>query len=401
MSEQQASRWLALDVLRGAAVAGMILVTSPGDWNKAYAPLRHAEWHGWTAADLIFPTFLFAVGMALALCFPRPLADPAERARLWGRTLRRVLALIALGLVLNALMEFKNGIWLDDPGAGTLAHVRIPGVLQRIGLCYLLGMALIVVTAGRDAEGRGTINLPAIGIAIAALLLLYWAVVMLVAVPGVGAGHLDVTRNLPGHVDRAIFGVAHLWRLGSEYWAGPVYYDPEGLLSTFPATANILFGLFATRLWQQAPERAPLLIAAMGAVLVIVGLLFDPVFPINKRLWTSSFALLSSGASALVLAAIMVALRSGLAQRLSAPLVILGSNAILAFTVSILVGLFGDLPILGEPGARMTPQQWGNRLALGIFPDPWLASLACALAIVTLITLAIWPLHRKGIHLRL
>lgn len=402
MAGQQASRWMALDILRGLAVAGMILVTSPGDWSKGYAPLRHADWHGWTLADMIFPTFLFGVGMALALSFPRPLNTPEERRFFWGRVARRVLALIALGLVLNALMEFKDGLWLHDEGAGTLGHVRLPGILQRIALCYLLGILVIVATARKDAEGRSTIDVPAIGIAILAGLIGYWALLTFVPVPGVGAGHLDIPGNLAGTIDRTIFGAKHLWRLGSEVWAGPVYYDPEGLLSTIPATANLLFGVLAAWLWQRDSKGAVARIAVIGVVLLVTGLLLDPVFPINKRIWTSSFALLSSGFSALTLAAIMVVLRGDIARRLSAPLRILGANAILAFTLSILAGIVGNLPILGATDAKIaTLQQWGNQVALGIIGDPYLASYACALAILALITLAIWPLHRKGIHLRL
>jgi predicted acyltransferase len=402
MAEQQAPRWTALDVLRGMAVAGMILVTSPGAWDKGWWPLLHADWNGWTLADMIFPTFLFGVGMALALSFPQPLDDPAARARLWGRVARRVLSLIALGVFLNALMEFKDGLWLHDEGAGTLSHVRLPGILQRIALCYLLGVALIVFTARRDAEGRSTINVPAIGVAIAAGLIGYWAALTFVPVPGIGAGHLDIPGNLTGYIDRAIFGTKHLWRLGSEHWAGPVYYDPEGMLSTIPATTNLLFGVLVARLWQRDPDGVALRIAGLGAVLLVVGLALDPVFPINKRIWTSSFALLSSGFSALTLAAVTLALRSATAGRLAAPLRILGANAILAFTLSILAGIAGNLPILAATDAPVaTPQQWGNQVALAIFGDPYRASYACALAILTLITLALWPLHRKGIHLRL
>lgn len=402
MHEQQARRWSALDVLRGLAVAGMILVTSPGDWNATYAPLRHADWHGWTPTDMVFPTFLFSVGIAVALSFPKPLADPAARRQLWGRVLRRVLALIALGLVLNALTEFKDGLWIHDEGAGTPGHVRLPGVLQRIALCYLLSIALIVATARRGGEGRSAINPPAVGIAVAAGLIAYWLLLTWVPVPGVGAGQLTPAGNVVGYIDRAIFGVEHMWRLGFDHWGGPVYYDPEGLLSTIPATANLLFGVIAGWLWQRDSGQAVLRIAGLGLVSLLAGLLLDPVFVINKRIWTSSFALLSSGFSALALAAIIAALRSDAVARLSLPLRILGTNAVLGFTLSILTGIFGNLPILGPPTDPIaTPQQWGNQVALRIFGDPYIASLACALAIVMLITLLLWPLYRRGLFLRL
>jgi len=395
------SRLLALDVLRGAAVAGMILVTSPGDWGAAYPFLRHAKWNGWTLADMVFPAFLFAVGMALALSFPKPLDDPAARGLLWRRIGRRTLALVALGLVLNWAMEMGSAVWLHDPGAGTLAHVRIPGVLQRIALCYGIGAALILATARRDGAGLWTVNASAIAIAAAVLLILYWALVILVPVPGFGAGRLDQTGNLAAHIDRAIFTPIHMWRLGSLEWAGPVVFDPEGLLSTLTATVNLLLGILAAREWQRAPDDAAPRIALAGAVLMAAGLALDPVFVINKQIWTSSFALLSGGFSALTLAALMVALRSDGVVRLVAPLRILGGNAILAFSVSILAGVLGGVPIVPAAGEWITPQKWGNTIALSLIPDVHLASLACALAILALITLALWPLHRRGIHLRL
>jgi predicted acyltransferase len=401
MKQAVGERWPVLDVFRGLAVAGMILVTSPGAWDKGYAQLRHAAWNGWTVADMIFPAFLFGVGMALAVSFPKALEAPGERARLWRRVARRVLGLILLGLALNMLMEWKDGIWLHDPGAGTPAHVRIPGVLQRIALCYLIGVTLILATARTDADGRTAIRASAIAATAAGLLLLYWLLLTFVPVPGFGVGRLDQAGNLTAWIDRAVFTPMHMWRIGSLKWAGPVLFDPEGLLSTLTATVNLLLGILAAYAWQRAPAAAPLRIAIAGAVLMAAGLLIDPVFPINKLIWTSSFALVSGGFSALVLAALMVVLRSDMADRLAAPLRVLGSNAVLAFALSILAGIFGNLPIVWQSGAWITPQQWGNGVALGLFVEPYVASLACALAILALITLAIWPLHRRGIHLRL
>jgi predicted acyltransferase len=394
MADAKPSRWVALDMLRGAAVAGMILVTSPGDWSQAYAPLRHADWNGWTAADMVFPTFLFSVGAALALSFPKPLSEPGAVKRLWGKIAKRALLLILLGLVLNALMEWARSFWM--PAAHVPDTVRIPGILQRIALCYVLGAALILATALKDAEGRWRIDARAIGVAIAAILLLYWGLMMLVPVPGFGAGHLDPEGNLAAYIDRNLFTPAHLWWLGWGLQGGPVVYDPEGLLSTLPATANLLFGVLAAVAWQRDPDRALPRIAVAGVALFVAGLLLDPLLPINKRIWTSSFAPLSSGFSAVLLTVLVVASRQRIAERLLAPLRVLGGNAILAFTVSILLGVFGGLPIGGT-----TPQSWGNRIALGIIGESHLASLACALAITTLITLAIWPLHRRGVHFRL
>jgi predicted acyltransferase len=179
-----------------------------------------------------------------------------------------------------------------------------------------------------------------------------------------------------------------------------VTYDPEGLLSSLPATANVLFGVLAGREWRRPDGPRIGAVVAASAALVMLGLLLDPLIPINKRLWTSSFALLSSSLSGLTLAAVALIIRNELAGRLLTPLKILGGNAILAFTISILAGSFAGLPLKGATGP-VSPQGWGDAVARGIIPDEYLASLACAIAILALITLMIWPLHRRAIHFRL
>lgn len=400
MTDGRPPRLEALDVLRGLAVAGMIVVTSPGDWNKAYWPLKHAEWNGWTPTDMVFPAFLFGVGMALGLSFPRPLADPSARARLWLRIGRRAVALILLGLALN--WTYVLAVAAGVPPAGPDDHpaLRLPGVPQRIALCYVLAAALILATGTKDAQGRTGINARAIAASGAAILLAYWALLRFVPVPGFGAGGLDQVSSLPAWLDRTVFTPAHLWPLGSASWRGPVTYDPEGLLSSLPATVDVLAGVLAAWEWKRTEGRALLRIAIVSVAAIVLGLLLDPVFPINKRLWTSSFALLSSGVSGLALVAIALALRSAWARRLLSPLRVLGGNAILAFTLSILVGAFAGLPLNGPEGP-ISPQGWGDAIALSLIPDEYLASLACAFAILALITLAIWPLHRRAIHFRL
>jgi predicted acyltransferase len=379
-------RLMALDALRGLAVAGMILATSPGSWSDAYAPLQHAHWNGATATDMVFPTFLFAVGMAIGLSFPRSLTR-SDRGRIWARLLRRMAALIALGLFLQLLPSFD------------VAHLRIPGILQRIALCYGLGVACAVATARERVGGHGNLNPAAIATVALALLAGYWLIMALVPLGGFGAGRYDPEGNLAAVVDRALFTVPHLWPYGTDA-AGKVVYDPEGLLSTLPATVNVLIGMLAGQAWKSTPDRRTLvLIAIGGAVLVGAGLLIDPIFPINKRIWTSSFALLSSGVSALMLALLAALSRLSAARVLFRPLLVLGSNAIAAFVLSQLLGVFSGLPLLR--GGAETPQAWGYALAQGITPDPKFASLLCALAILALIIAVLWPLHRRAIHFRL
>lgn len=395
----QGGRLDALDVLRGLAVAGMILVVSPGDWAFAYPPLLHADWDGWTAADMVFPTFLFSVGLALGLSLPRPFAGP-DRRQLWTRVARRVALLILLGLALETTYILCLALGSGGPGVGDLAHMRLPGVLQRIALCYLLAVIAVVAT-GRREPGVLSINARAIGLAIAAILVGYWLLMTFVPVPGHGAGHLDPAGSLAAFIDRTIFTPNHLWQLGWAQWGGPLVYDPEGLLSTLPATTNVLFGVLAAHVLKSGRPRPALLIGLTGLALFAAGLALDPVFVINKRIWTSSFALLSSGVSAMLLAGLLVALPHRAAAVAATPFRILGANAIAAFVLSTLIGRIYGMPVIPGAEGRVTPQGRLNGLATGLVGDPHLGSLICALLVLTVVVLILWPLHRRAIHFRL
>lgn len=393
-------RLVALDALRGLAVAGMVLVTNPGDWNKGYPLLLHADWNGWTPTDIIFPTFLFAVGMALGLGFPRDMKAPGALQALWLRVGRRVIGLIAVGLALELINVGLRQLGAPGIGPGDLAHMRLPGVLQRIGVCYGLAAALIILTGWRGAERAIVINVPAIIATIVLALCGYWALMTFVPVPGFGAGHLDPEGNLAAYLDRQIFTVPHLWPLGTVSWGSPVVYDPEGVLSTFPALTNTLWGVLAAYVWK-AKHQKLLWIAGAGAVLVAVGLALDPLFPINKRIWTSSFALLSSGLSALTLVVLTLLVHGDLGKKLSWPLRVLGSNAILAFAISIIYGYMRGIAFIPSHGKLVGTQEWGNAFALSFISDPYLASYANAFAAVVVITAILAVLQWRGIHLRL
>ncbi len=396
MANQQ--RLTELDILRGFAVAVMILVVSPGSWSHTYAPLQHADWHGWTFADLVFPDFLFGVGMALGLTFGKNYDVERSSNEFWAKVARRVGGLILLGLALNYLAVIAGQFGAPSVGPTDNITWRIPGVLQRIGAAYLL--AILIVVASRKIGGNETKpHLATIAFAIGAILILYWALLTFVPVPGHGAGQLVKAGNLAAYIDRAIFGPDHMWPLGAESWRGPVVYDPEGLLATLPASTNILFGVLAARIWSDWPQRRMVVLIAVGASLIAMAVLIDPFFPINKKIWTSSFALLTSGISFLALAGVALLLR-GRMLRLLAPLKILGGNAILAFSISIFLSALGSIPLPLETGEK-SPQQIGFAFAQQFVPDPFHASLACAFGILTFILILIWPLDRKGIHLRL
>jgi predicted acyltransferase len=347
----QAPRLVSLDAFRGLAMAGMVLVNNPGDWSTVYPPLLHAPWHGWTPTDWIFPFFLFIVGVAMNF---------SRRASV-GEAARRAAILILLGLLLAAYPLFH------------LTTLRWPGVLQRIGLTYFLAFL-----AARVLRPRG------LAVLTAGLLLGYWALLSLVPVPGGRAPNLDAGTDLTSWVDRAVMG-GHLWSQ-SRTW------DPEGLLSSLPATATVLLGLLAGR-WLRSPRGAETKVwglLAGGAAAIAAGLVWGLGFPINKNLWTSSYALFTGGLAAAVLAVFYdLADRRGL-RRWSRPLVVFGRNAILLFVGS---GLLART--LGWLGWKQPLYQ----SAFASWLPPYPASLAFAIANLAFWYAVLWLLDRKQIYL--
>jgi predicted acyltransferase len=294
----------SLDVFRGLTIAAMILVSTPGTWDAVYWPLEHAVWQGWTATDLVFPFLLFAMGAAVPFAMAR--RRGADR-QVRHHVIRRGLILFGLGLALNAI---------EMPAPFVLSTFRIPGVLQRIAVVYVAVAALTERTSWRTQA-----------IVAAAALAGYWAVMLLVPVPGVGAGVLTPDGNLAGFIDRSLFGV-HL--------ASP-YGDPEGLLSTIPAIATALCGVFAGD-WLNRPgatehRTRTLLVAGLGAT--AAALLWDVIFPINKNLWTSSFALFSAGLASVVLSLCHWVLDVKRWRGWDEPFLAFGRNPLAGYTLSV------------------------------------------------------------------
>ena len=352
-------------------MAGMVLVNNPGTWRAVYAPLRHADWHGWTPTDLIFPFFLFIVGVAIPLALGRRRADGEGRAAIVSKIVRRAAIIFALGLVLHAVSNFD------------LATIRVPGVLQRIAVCYLVVALLFVTTSWRTQA-----------ILAAVLLAGYWAALTLIPVPGFGMGDLGKEGNLAAWLDRALLG-PHIWRIGR-------VYDPEGILSTVPAIVTTLFGVFTGR-WIRG-ERSPgdtargLLIAGMAGI--VAGLLWGRWFPINKSLWTSSYVLFTGGAALVALAACYWLIEIKGWKWWTPPFVILGVNALAVFFLSTLLAILLARVRVPVDGGSVRPLQ--VVLFEALFA-PWTsaaaASLAWALANVLLWLLLMWPFFRKGVRL--
>lgn len=366
-----APRLVSVDVLRGLTVAAMVLVNNPGSWRHVYWPLRHAEWDGFTPTDTIFPFFLFIVGVSIPLALGTRLEHGGRG--LVGRVLRRSAAIFALGLLLHALPFFH------------LATLRIPGVLQRIAVCYLLAALLVVLTGG--AEGW---RLQA-GVA-GALLVGYWLLMTRVAPPGGAAGDLSPAGNLAGYVDRLVLG-PHIWQVSR-------FYDPEGVLSTLPAVATTLLGVLAGH-WirgDRPGRRVAAGLAIGGLAATGAGWLWGLTFPINKSLWTSSYALFMAGLAGLALAACYWGIEVRGRRTWTAPFVVLGVTALPLFFLSSFMARLLILIRVGPDGPRLQAWLFGHLFA------PWLppadASLAYALAYVLLWWGLMWALHRSGVRLR-
>ena len=369
------SRLLSLDVFRGMTIAGMLLVNNPGSWSHVYDPLEHAKWHGWTPTDLIFPFFLFIVGVAMVFSFGAQAQKGAMRGEMMAKAARRSAVLFVLGLLLAAFPFYD----LD------LATLRIPGVLQRIGVCFLLASAVVLFTPARVQAG-----------VVATLLLGYWASMRLVPVPGYGAGSLEPDANLAAYVDRAVLGTAHLWKQAGTW-------DPEGLLSTLPAVATVLLGVFAGR-WIRssgtpAGKTAGMLVA--GSVGVVLGRVWHEAFPINKNLWTSSYVVFTAGMALWVLALCywLVDVRGW--RRWAFPFVLFGVNAIAAFFLSgIMARTLGLVKWTGPGGAPVTLKRWLYETLFTSWLSPLNASLSFAVAFVLFWLGVMWVFHRRRIFIR-
>ena len=374
-------RLLSLDAFRGATIAAMLLVNNPGSWSDLYPPLEHAPWHGWTPTDMIFPFFLWIVGVAMTLSFARRVEQGADRGELFRHVLVRSAVIVGLGLF---LVMFPFG--LLPAHHFSFAKMRLPGVLQRIGVCYLVAGAIFLRTTWKGQLGWA-----------AGLLLGYWALLALVPVPGYGAGVLAPKGNLAWWID------SHL--LAGHTWSGAPTpgFDPEGILSTIPAIATTLLGAVTGHFLRSfAGPGLSLRLLRDGAVLLAVGTVWGLVFPINKNLWTSSYAVFMAGWATGLLGVFhwLIDVRGG--KRWAAPLVIYGSNALAMFVLAGLIGkLFYLIQWTGADGKAVTLKTWIYQGYFVPLASPVNASLLFAIAFVLVFFLLAWLLWRRKWFLKI
>lgn len=371
---KQPNRLISLDVFRGLTIMGMILVNNPGSWSYVYKPLRHAAWHGWTPTDLIFPFFLFIVGVAMSFSLKNRLDRGESQGRLFFKIARRSIILFVLGLFLNEFPFFR------------LAEMRIPGVLQRIALCYFFA-SVIVLKFNKKMQFGLTIS----------FLLSYMLFMKYIPVPGFGSGILEPKGNLCWYIDNLLLS-GHTWK-----YAPAKGFDPEGVLSTLPAIATAMLGVF-TGDWLRS-SREPLEkvsgLFVFGNIMLVLGIILNIWIPINKNLWTSSYVIFTAGMALHFLAVCYWLIDIKGYQRWAKPFIIFGSNAILVYFLSGIVARLLNVIHVSHSGNKLILKQF-------IFQNgfvPWAGnmngSLFFALTYVLLWLSVMWIFYRKKIFIKI
>ena len=366
-TQPAAGRLISLDVFRGLTMVAMTIVNNPGSWSDVYPPLRHAEWNGWTITDLVFPFFIFIVGAAIPYSLGKYLDTQVQKA-VYLRIFKRAAVLFVLGLILAGFPYFD------------LSSLRIMGVLQRLAICYLVASLMYLHTRPMHQVGVAVICVVS-----------YW---LLMLIPPPDRETLLQTKddNLGAWLDRIIFGTAHLWKV-SKTW------DPEGLLSTLPALFNTLAGtLTGSYLRSQAQpiEKAAGMFFA-GSILLGIGGALDWAFPINKSIWSPSYAVFTSGYAMVVLAMCYYAIDVKGWKKWSNPLVVFGVNALLLFFASgILARVMGTLIKFSVDTEVLPLQQWIYKYLLASWAGEMLGSLLYPLLLVVAWYMVLRALYERN-----
>jgi predicted acyltransferase len=369
-SSPESARLQSVDIFRGATIVAMIIVNAEYAPDESYRQLAHAAWNGWTFADTIFPCFLFIVGVSLALSISSRMVRGQSQVHLLAHAMRRALLIFACGVAIDYL-RFPSH---DYPFVGLPAHLQLTGVLQKIAVCYLVAFVIFLWTGL-----RGVI------VGIIGLNLLYLALLYFYPVPGCGPGSLVEACNFPGYADEVVLD-GFRWNSTS--------FDPDGVGSILPAITSVLFGVLAGLLLlrqERRPQQRLLRLLWGGLILIAAGELLSTWVPINKHLWTTSFAVLMAGLATTALVCVVWLVEGRPFRRWLRPLEILGLNAIAAYLISRLVA---NVPRVHVKGTSLYAD------VLTHLASPPNASLMFATVVLGAVYFAVWLMDRRGWHLK-
>ncbi len=354
-------RLISLDMLRGLTIALMIVVNNPGSWDYLYWPLGHADWHGITITDFVYPFFLFIVGVSIVLSSYKQLDAGADKGKMRKKIWIRSIKIFALGLLLNLFPDFD------------FAELRVPGVLQRIAIVYLICAHIFLATNWKT-------QIKIAGFALVG----YWLAMILIPVPGIGSGVLEPGKNLAAYIDSLL--------VPGKLYQGT--WDPEGLLSTIPAIVTGITGMLAGQLLKQnmGIEKKLNYLFLIGLLCITAGYFWDLFFPINKNLWSSSYVLFTSGWAFMSLAACILVVDVMGYQKISKFGVIYGSNAI---TVYVFAGMFPEL--LNET-LGVQDLFFNGLVSAGMVPE--LASFLWAITYTMICFIPAYILYKKKIFIK-
>lgn len=364
--ENPMGRLISLDAMRGFTIAGMILVNYPASWEHIYPPLEHAEWDGLTPTDLVFPFFLFIVGVSITLSFTKLLEKKTAKSGLYRKIIIRAIKIFAVGIILSLIPNFEFG------------NIRFAGVLQRISIVFLACSFIFLNTSVRFQVWLGAI-----------ILIVYWLAMTLIPTPGIGEVSLEKGVNLAAWVDSTL--------LPGRMWQGT--WDPEGILSTFPAIVTGITGLLAGHLLlsKRTPNEKANLLLVCGFASLVAGYIWGLTFPVNKNLWSSSYVLVTSGLASLVLGTMFYVVDIRNHTSGTRPGIIFGANAIAVYVLSDIISIiFYTLHF----GSASLNQHFMNGLT-GIGFAPELASMLYAIIFVMINFLIAYFLYKKKIFIRL
>jgi predicted acyltransferase len=372
-------RLLSLDVFRGITIMGMILVNNPGTWSAVYPPLLHAKWHGCTPTDLIFPFFLFIVGVAVSYSLSKRKAAGGSMKSLYLNIFRRSIILFALGIILAG---FPFGLLFGHEFSWST--IRIPGVLQRIAIVYLVSAILFLSTSTKFQYWFTAI-----------ILVLYCALMSLIPVPGIGYANYEPTTNLAAWLDYLLLK-DHLWS-ASKVW------DPEGILSTLPAIGSAMIGIFAGNLLRSDKDQTTktVWLYTWGVILMAAGWIWDGWFPINKNIWTSSYVLYTGGLALVFLAFCYWFIDVKKVTWWIKPFHVYGMNAITVFFLSGIVGrIMYMIKWTSADGNPITLKNYLFETFFLSWLEPINASLAWAIVYILIWLGLMWILYAKKIFIK-